>query len=232
MFWHAFLASYGVGCFPICHSLSLASFGGKAFSDHGPSFPWPTLYSLCGLISISCHTTSTIPTIMLFNSILLDLFRPAICFPPSDLVCSLGLLLHCLRAPVSHFPLGHPWPICFPWASLAHLLSLGFLGHFPILFSHGPLLTLLGFLDPITSSLIFRADGSSISPLLSLLALLWAYYGPFLLFYILPIGFFSISRPISTCLLPQDPLYKPVSHSFLPLGPNGFFLLANFGLPV
>ena len=121
----------------------------------------------------------------------------------------------------------------FPsWASLAYLFSFNFLGPFSILLSHGPLLTLLGFSNPITLYLILGIDGSSISPLLSLLALLWAYYGPFLLFYILPIGFFSISRPISTCLLPQDPLYKPVSHSFLPLGLNGFFLLANFGLPM
>ena len=44
--------------------------------------------------------------------------------------------------------------------------------------------------------------------------------------------FFSFSGPIKACLLPQDPLYEPVSHSFLPLGLNGFFLLANFGLPV
>ena len=44
--------------------------------------------------------------------------------------------------------------------------------------------------------------------------------------------FFSLSGPIQAHLLPQDPLYEPVSHSFLPLGLNGFFLLANFGLLV
>ena len=44
--------------------------------------------------------------------------------------------------------------------------------------------------------------------------------------------FFSISGPIQPCLPPQDPLYEPVSHSFLPLELNGFFLLANFGLPM
>ena len=70
---------------------------------------------------------------MLFNSILLGLFGPTVYFLPSDSVCSLGLFLHCLRAPVSHFPLGHPWPICFPWACSAFFL---------ILLSHGPLLTL------------------------------------------------------------------------------------------
>ena len=35
----------------------LLLFGGWALLDHGPSFPRPTLYSLRGLVSISCHTT-------------------------------------------------------------------------------------------------------------------------------------------------------------------------------
>ena len=56
-FYRALLASYGVGCFPICHSLWVASFGGWTLSNHGPSFPRPTLYSLHGLVSISCHIT-------------------------------------------------------------------------------------------------------------------------------------------------------------------------------
>ena len=33
-------------------------------------------------------------------------------------------------------------------------------------------------------------------------------------------------------MLLQDPLYELVSHSFLPHRLNGFFLLANFGLPM
>ena len=40
------------------------------------------------------------------------------------------------------FSLGYPRPICLPWASSALLLTL---------YSHGLLLTSLGFLDPITS---------------------------------------------------------------------------------
>ena len=40
------------------------------------------------------------------------------------------------------FSLGHPWPICFLWASLSLLLTLQ---------SHGLLLTSLGFPVPITS---------------------------------------------------------------------------------
>ena len=90
------------------------------------------------------------------------------------------------------FPLGHPWPICFPWPSSALFL---------ILLSHGLLLTLLGFPGPITLSLILEAHGLSISPLLSLFALLRAYRGLFSFFYILPMGLllsFSLGsfRPI------------------------------------
>ena len=40
------------------------------------------------------------------------------------------------------FSLGHPWPICLPWASSALLLTL---------YSHGLLLTSLCFPGPITS---------------------------------------------------------------------------------
>ena len=40
------------------------------------------------------------------------------------------------------FSLGYPWPIFLPWASLAFFLTL---------YSHGLLLTSLGFLSPITS---------------------------------------------------------------------------------
>ena len=91
----------------------------------------------------------------------------------------------------------------FPsWASLAYLFSFNFLGPFSILLSHGPILTLLGFSNPITLYLILGTDGSSISPLLSLLALLWAYCDPFTLFYILPIGlllsFWTHSSPFSS----------------------------------
>ena len=186
MFWrlvctfcHALLASYGVGCFLICYSSWLASFGDWAFLDHGPSFPQPILYSLRGLVSIFLPYYFAIPAVMLLDSILLGLFGPTVYFPPSDLVYSLGLFLHCLRAPMSHFPLGHSWPACFPWA---------FSTLFPILLSHKPLLTLLDFPDPITLYFILGSDGSSISPLLYLLTLLWAYCGPFSLFYMLPMG--------------------------------------------
>ena len=85
-------------------------------------------------------------------------------------------------------------PISF-WASLAHLISLGFHDAFPILLSRGPSLTLLGFPGPITLYFILGANGFSISPLLSLLILLWACCGPFSLFYRLLIGFTSYLFP-------------------------------------
>jgi len=84
---------------------------------------------------------------------------------------TLGFLnpLHCLRAPLSHFfLLEHSWPICFPWASLAHFL---------ILYSHELLLTLLGILGPITLSFIIRIHGLSINLLHSYFitsGLLWS----------------------------------------------------------
>ena len=83
---------------------------------------------------------------------------------------TLGFLdsLHCLWAPLSHFfLLRHLWPICFSWASLEHFL---------ILHSHGLLLTLLEFPNPITLSFTLGAHGFSINHLLSYFitsSLLW-----------------------------------------------------------
>ena len=132
-----------------------------------------------GLLCIHSMALLAFPCIPLYyscyNVVLLNSARPlwaCYLFPSSDSV-SFTLFAGCC--------------IPFPsWASLANLLFLGFLSPFPILLSYGPLLTLLGFPGPITLYLVLGADGSSISPLLSLLALLWACYGPFLLFYILP----------------------------------------------
>ena len=119
---------------------------------------------------------STIHTVMLFDLSLLGFFGPAAYSSLNDSVWSLSFLLHYLRAPVSHlFLLGHHLPIFFPWASLVIFL---------ILRSHGLLLTPLGFLGPITLSFILGAHGLSFSPLLSLLALLRACFGPFSHFYI------------------------------------------------
>ena len=120
---------------------------------------------------------SIIPTIKLFASILLGLFRPAVYSSPNGLVRPLVLLLYHWRAPMSHlFSLGCPRPICFPWVSLTLFLTLHF---------HGLLLNSLGFPSPITLSLILGAHGLAINPLLSLLLLLWAYYDSFSLFHII-----------------------------------------------
>ena len=72
-------------------------------------------------------------------------------------------------------------PFISSWASLAHLLSLAL---FLTLHSHELLLTPLSFPDPITLSFILEVHGLAINPLLSLLALLRVYCGPFSLFYI------------------------------------------------
>ena len=127
-FYRVLLAFYGAGCFSICHSLWLASFGDWALLDHGPSFPRPILCSLYGLVNIFLLYYSIILAVMLLDSILLGLFGSAIYFPPSDSVYSLGLFLHCLWALVSHLPLGHPWPICFPWTSSAFFQSCFLMG--------------------------------------------------------------------------------------------------------
>ena len=128
-------------------------------------------------------------------------------------------LLHCLCAPLSHvFLLEHPWPICFPWPSLAHFLTLH---------SHGLLLTLLGFPDPIMLFFILRAHGLSTNPLLSCFiasGLLW----PILTFLhlIMPMGLLPLSlgsfRPIIQLKTYLFTLwaYNPL---FLPFGLNGFF---------
>ena len=102
-----------------------------------------------------------------------------------------------LFCPIS-FLFGHPWPICFPWISLAHFL---------ILHSHGLLLTFLSFPSPITLSFILGAHGLSINLLLSYFItsnLLW----PVLTFlhHIIPMDLLLFSlgsfRPI---YFPQGP---------------------------
>ena len=102
-----------------------------------------------------------------------------------------------LFCPIS-FLFGHPWPICFPWISLAHFL---------ILHSHGLLLTFLSFPSLITLSFILGAHVLSINPLLSYfitLNLLW----PILTFlhHIMPMDLLLLSlgsfRPI---FFPQGP---------------------------
>ena len=122
----------------------------------------------------------------------------------------------------------------FPWASLAHLLALGFLSPFTNFVFPWAFTDFSGLPRPNYFILILGVYGLAINPLLSLLALLWACRGPFLTFFshhTLPMGllltislFPSFFEPI--CFLKAhllilwtcDPL-------FLPLGLNVFFVL-------
>ena len=101
---------------------------------------------------------SIIPATKLFVLILLGLFGPAIYSSPNGPVRPLVLLLHHWWVPLSHmFSLGCPGLVCFPWAFSTIFLT----SH-----SHRFLLNSLGFLDLITLSLILRAHGLAINPLL------------------------------------------------------------------
>ena len=83
------------------------------------------------------------------------------------------------------FSLGHPWPICFLWASSSLLLTLH---------SHGLLLTSLDFLGPITSFSSLGFMGLPLTPYFLCLHYFWACSGPFSLS-----GFFKAHIP------PQGP---------------------------
>ena len=98
---------------------------------------------------------------------------------------------------MSHlFSLGHPGPVCFPWASLALFLT----SHY-----YGLLLNSLGFPSPITLFLILEVHKLAINPLLSLLSLLWACRSPFSLFHIIYCTWFAFS------LFPSS--FKPFTSS-------------------
>ena len=98
-------------------------------------------------------------------------------------------------------------PFLYPWASLKHFL---------ILHSHGFLLTLLGFPNPIVLSFILGARGLSINPLLfyfitsGLLWLILTFLHHIMLMSLLLLSLGS-SRPIYL-------LYRPMIHCFCHLG--------------
>ena len=148
---------------------------------------------------LSCH--SAIPTVVLCSIV-----HGSLC--PSMVIrltyVTLGFLdpLYCLWTPLAHFfLLEHPWPICFPWASSAHLLSLGILGSFSNFTFPWTFTTLLGFPSPIIISFIFGVHGLSINPLLSYF-IISGLLRPILTFlhHMMPMGllFFSLGsfRPI------------------------------------
>ena len=122
------------------------------------------------------------------------------------------------------FSLRHPWPICLPWASLALLLTL---------YSHGLLLTSLGFPSPITSysSLGFLSLPSIPYSLCLHCFESAAAHSYFFSHHTLPMGLLLTISLFPGCfelicflnahlLIPWtcDPL-------FLPLGLNSFFVL-------
>ena len=74
-------------------------------------------------------------------------------------------------------------PFVFPWASLAYLLALGFLGHFTNYVFPWAFTDFIGLPRPNYFILILGVYGPTINPLLSLLALLCAYRSLFLLFF-------------------------------------------------
>ena len=129
-------------------------------------------------------------------------------------------------------------PFVFPWASLVHLLALGFLGPFTNFVFPWAFTEFIGLSRPNYFILILGVYGPAINPLLSLLALLWACRCSFLLFshHTLPMGlllaislFSGSFEPI--CFLNAHLLISwTCDPLFLPLGLNGFCSLsfANF----
>ena len=77
--------------------------------------------------TISYHTTLSFLLRNCFALIWLGLFGPAVYSSSNGPVQPLVLLLYHWQAPVSHlFSLGHPGPVCFPWASSALFLNFAF----------------------------------------------------------------------------------------------------------
>ena len=128
---------------------------------------------------------------------------------------AIGLPTYGLLCPFFFFPLGHPWPVCFLWASSSLLRTL---------YSYGPLLTSLDFLGPITSFSFLGFIGLPLTSYFLCMHYFWVCSGPFSLFpnHILPMGMlflsfraflslFTSSRPI--CLF-----HEPVIHHSCRLG--------------
>ena len=113
---------------------------------------------------------------------------------------------------MSHlFSIGRPWPICFPWVLLALFLTL---------YSHGLLLSSLGFPSLIALSFILGAYGLVINPLLFLLLLLWACCGPFSLFYIIYCPLFAFSLFLGSF----KPIYPLKAYLFISWACDPLFL--------
>ena len=148
------------------------------------SFTFLSAHFLIALIS--CHVTLPL---CCNDSILLDLFRPAVNSFPQWLNMAIDFPTYGLPCPFC-FSLRHPWPIRFLWNSLSLLLTLH---------SHGFLLTSLGFPGPIISFSSLGFMGLPLTPYFLCLHYFWACNGPFLLFYIVYcpwVCYFSLSRSL------------------------------------
>ena len=71
----------------------------------------------------------------------------------------------------------------FPWASMAHLFTLGFLDPFTNFVFPWAFTGFIGLPRPNYFILILRVHVLAINPLLFLLAMLWACHSPFLLVF-------------------------------------------------
>ena len=188
------LTSYVVSFFLISHPFMACSLWGWALFDCGFSSFNPFFCSFLQFF-ISCRT------ILLFQ---------LWCYLTQAYWASLGLLLILLSmTQYDHWAFYYiaSGLLCPIYFLLSILGSFTFLEHprpFLNRHSHGLLLTPLDFPNPITLSFILGAHGLSISPLLSLLALLQACCIPFSLFHIAycpfslwaPLGPFASSSPI------------------------------------
>ena len=121
------------------------------------------------------------------------------------------------------------------WASLAHLLSLGFLGPFTNSAFPWAFTNFIGLLWPNYLILFLGVHGPAINPLLSLFALLWACGGPFSLYFLhhrLPMGmlFLSFWASLSplTSSRPICLFYGPVIHYSCRLGLMVFPFICQF----
>ena len=148
---------------------------GWAFIVTGLYISWLPLFPTMSLYHFCCN-----------DSILLGFFRPTVYSFPSGLTWP---TVSSLWAPVSL--------LFFSWASLAHLLFLGFLIPFTNFAPPWAFTNFVGLHWPNYLILILGVHRLAINPLLSLFALLWVCNDPFSLFYIIYcswVCYFSLSR--------------------------------------
>ena len=163
------------------------------------------------------------PTILLChsycnNSILLGFFRPAVYSFSQWLNMAIGFPIYGLLCPFCFFS----------WASLAHLLPLGFLIPFTNSAFPWASTNFIGLPWPNYFILILWVYGLAINPLLSLFALLLGLQWPILTF---STSYTAYGYAISLFLGFLKPIYLLKDHlfiswtcdpSFLPLGPDDF----------